>query len=127
MKAIKITVLSALVLLIVGVSGCYYDNYPAITGVDEDVSFVDDLVPIWNASCNSTGCHSSGGISPDLTASKAYSDLVDGGFVNVESPESSSLYRSLIGEISLMPVSGKLADSEISLVLGWIQQGALDN
>ena len=127
MKRFKITGLVTFIAVIISVAGCYYDKYPAIEGVSRDVSFVDDIVPIFNASCNSAGCHSTGGIGPDLTAGVGYRALNNGGYINLEAPENSSLYRSMTGETSLMPPTGKLADTELSLVLGWIAQGALDN
>ena len=127
MKYFKITAIVALMVSMVSISGCYYDHYPAIEGVSRDVSFSADLIPIFNASCNATGCHSAGGIPPVLTANDAYDEIINGSYVSLENPENSSLYKSMTGEISLMPPAGKLPDSEISLVLGWIQQGALDN
>jgi hypothetical protein len=114
------------------VTGCYkvttvkIENQPEIT---EPVSFSNDIIPIFNESCNMSGCHSSGGTNPDLTADKAYNSLIDGNYVNLEEPENSELYLWLTGKRALpMPVGGPNNPSNINqLVLAWIKQGAENN
>ena len=62
------------VIIITGVqSGCYYDN-PSEIIIDE-VSFNDDVIPIFVASCLGIGCHEDGGPPPNLLPEKAYDEL----------------------------------------------------
>ena len=109
--------------------GCYYDKTVLVEEEVEigDVSFQGDIVPLFNESCNFSGCHNDGGVPPTLTAGKAYTALKNGNYLNVGSPEESELYQWLTGRRSSpMPLSGP--DPNInSKVLAWIKAGALDN
>lgn len=107
-------------------ASCYYDAIlpPEIAG---DISFSEDIIPIFNQSCNSAGCHNTGGIPPDLTPANAYNALISGNYLNVASPENSELYLWMRGERALdMPLSGPNATYNAT-VLAWIRQGALNN
>lgn len=127
MKDFKLSILVGIILLVISQAGCYYDKIPSISGVDFKVSFTADVIPIFNKSCNMSGCHASGGIKPDLTPVKAFNELSAGGYVTPGNPEKSVLSEVLNGTRSLMPPSGKLPNKDISLILGWIEQGALNN
>ncbi|MBI5917003.1 MAG: hypothetical protein HY842_16655 [Bacteroidetes bacterium] len=95
-----------------------------ITG---DVSFADDVLPILNESCATSGCHVSGAQAPDLSAGNAFNALSNGGYLDVSNPESSVLYEWVSGKRTpAMPISG--ADPTISAtILAWISQGAQNN
>lgn len=105
--------------------GCYNDAVlPEGPGeIPLDVSFSQDIIPIFNASCNVAGCHNAGGIPPDLTAANAFSSLNNGGYINTSDPANSKLYQRMASD---MPPSGINAGDN-ALVLAWIEQGALDN
>jgi hypothetical protein len=110
--------------------GCYKDKTvisdtgPAIT---RTVTFANDIIPIFNKSCSVTGCHTSGGKSPDLTASNAYNSLKVGNYFNTGNPEASVIYLWLTGKkTTQMPVGGMNKDYN-ALVLAWIKQGAKNN
>lgn len=110
--------------------GCYKDK-TVVSDTGEDitrpVSFVSDIIPIFNSSCNLSGCHSPGGKSPDLTSANAYTSLTNGGFVNTGDPQTSELYQWMTGKRGTpMPVSGINKDYN-ALVLAWIKQGAQNN
>ena len=115
--------------LALAVSSCYYDEVleplePAVTG---EVSFSKDIVPLLNKSCNTSGCHNTGGIKPDLTAAKAYDALTIGNYISVSSPENSELYQWIRGKRGTpMPLSGPDATINAA-VLAWIKQGAKNN
>ena len=116
-------------LLIIYLSGCYYDATlpPLVPEVDTEVSFSKDIIPIFNASCNGSGCHNTGGTKPDLTAANAYNSLKNGNYFNTTTPESSELYKWMKGEKNLpMPLSGPNSEYNAK-VLAWIKQGALNN
>jgi hypothetical protein len=122
-------------LLVIGlISGCYYDEViPDVSIYEEDpngeVTFSEDIIPIFNAGCNSSGCHGSvpGDIAPDLSTANAYSSLFNGGYINVDKPEQSELYQWVNGNRSTpMPING--TDPKIaSAILSWITQGAQNN
>lgn len=125
MKICKISLLILGFSVALIYSGCYYDEVPNIGSISKEVSFTADIIPIMNTSCNQSGCHAAGGISPDLTPGNAYESLF--AIVDITNPQESQLYKNLIGSESIMPPSGKLPDSDISIILGWIEQGALNN
>ncbi|MBZ5857223.1 hypothetical protein [Flavihumibacter profundi] len=110
--------------------GCY-KNVSVISTTGEEitrpVSFTADIIPIFNSSCSLSGCHTTGGKSPDLTAANAYNSLMNGGYVNTADPESSVIYLWMTGKKSTpMPPSGINKDYN-SLMLAWIKQGAKNN
>jgi hypothetical protein len=128
MKAItSFKILAGVMFLMVSLSGCYYDDLLEQPPIDQPVSFQDDLIPIFDASCNFSGCHITGDVSPDLTADKAFNSLTSEGLIDTNVPENSELYLWVSGQKSLpMPVSG--VDPTISAtILAWIEQGALNN
>jgi hypothetical protein len=111
-------------------SGCYKDKTVVFdTGAEitRTVSFTTDIQAIFNSSCNTSGCHSSGGKSPDLSATNAFTSLANGGFLNTSDPAKSELYLWMSGKKGTpMPLSGVNKDFN-ALVLAWIKQGALNN
>lgn len=120
--------LAGLSLLLI--TGCYKDKTVVFETGDEitrTVSFAGDIIPIFNSSCNTSGCHSAGGKSPDLTTANAYTALTNGNFLNTADPASSELYNWMTGKRGTpMPVSGINKDFN-ALVLAWIKQGAQNN
>ena len=128
-KAIAYTFFAMSILII---AGCYkaatlYPNTDSL--VNKEVSFVNDIIPVFNQKCSISGCHSSGGHIPDLTASKAYNALLNGGYINLADTKNSKLYLRLTGKITpAMPLSGTNNPSNINaLVLTWITQKAKNN
>ncbi len=116
------------------VMGCEKDTTLTIKDVPvvvtKTVSFSKDLVPLFTANCALSGCHGTGGHTPDLMADKAYSSLLTGGvFVNVTNPSGSVLFERLTGVLSpAMPMGKTSNPSNINnLVLAWIKQGAKNN
>jgi len=111
-------------------AGCYKDKTVIIeTGeeITRPVSFVQDIVPIFNTACNGSGCHSAGGVAPDLSVANAYTALTGGNYVNSSNPQSSELYQWMTGKRAApMPLSGPNKDYN-ALVLAWIKQGAQNN
>lgn len=109
--------------------GCYKNktvniDAPAIT---RTVTFSQDIIPIFNKSCNLSGCHNSGGQAPNLTSSAAYNALSIGNYINKTSPESSFIYLKMTGKKgTVMPVGGMNKDYN-ALILAWIKQGANNN
>jgi len=117
------------VLVIVSLnSGCKYDAVlPETIPPGTEVKFANDVIPIFNESCNFSGCHNFGGTPPDLTPNNAYGELTTGGYINLDEPEQSELYLWVDGSRNPpMPTSG--IDPVIaSTILAWIEQGAQNN
>lgn len=120
----------AVVLFTVLLTGCYKDKTVLFETGDEitrPVSFAQDIVPIFNAACNGSGCHSAGGVAPDLSAANAYTALNGGSYINTSAPQNSELYQWMTGKRAApMPLSGPNKDYN-ALVLAWIKQGAQNN
>ncbi|NND08925.1 MAG: hypothetical protein HKN87_21345 [Saprospiraceae bacterium] len=91
----------------------------------EVISFADDILPIFDQSCNISGCHVSGFGALDLSAENAYADLFRQGLINVEVPEESGLYTKLIDNSGTH--QGRSTASEQAIVLEWINKGAQNN
>jgi hypothetical protein len=111
------------------VIGCYKNKtvYFDTTEITRTVSFSKDLVPIFNKSCSLSGCHTSGGQSPNLTDANAFNSLIIGNYVNKANPEASLIYLKMTGKKGTpMPPAGSNKDYN-SLVLAWIKQGANNN
>lgn len=111
-------------------SGCYKDKTIIQDTGDEItrvVSFSSDIVPLFNKSCNTSGCHNAGGIAPDLSAANAHISLTGGNYINIATPQSSELYLWMTGKKSSpMPLSGVNKEYN-ALILAWIKQGANNN
>ena len=120
--------IAAVMLLVL--PGCYKDKTVVFDTGDEvtrTVIFTNDILPIFNNSCNVSGCHSSGGKAPDLTAANAYNALMGGNYINTNDPQNSELYLWMTGKKGTpMPVSGVNKDYN-ALILAWIKQGAQNN
>lgn len=111
-------------------TGCYKDKTVIFdTGeeITRPVGFASDIIPIFNNSCNSSGCHNAGGVAPDLSSVNAYTSLANGGYINTGTPESSELLLWMTGKKGTpMPLSGPNKDYN-ALILAWIKQGAQNN
>lgn len=125
-----IGIISLFVVPLFVLNACFYDQViPVEQPVEDvgDVTYAADIIPIFNASCNTSGCHSAGGQNPNLTAQSAYTSLTNGGYINTTDPESSELYLWMRGvKGTPMPVSGSDATYNAK-VLKWIELGALNN
>ena len=130
MKKNKIIWIGSLLgMLMLIMNACYYDEVLPQESVGDvgEMSFSADIIPIFNASCNVSGCHNKGGQKPDLSAENAFNTLTNGGYIDKATPESSSLYLWMTGKKGTpMPVSGSNATYNAK-VLAWIEQGAHNN
>lgn len=135
MRDIKKAIAYTLILIsILIVAGCYkattlYPNPDNVSLVNKQVSFTNDIIPLFNQYCSLSGCHGAGGHAPDLTAARAYNSLSNGGYLNLTDPAKSKIYLQLTGKITpAMPLNGTKNPSNINaLVLTWITQQAKNN
>jgi hypothetical protein len=115
-------------LLVIVLGGCglgsctYYTNEYDPLEVPDNVSFEADIVPIFDASCNTAGCHN-GTIAPDLREDKAYNSLTSGYVTDVSAAENNKLYQAIDGG----SMDAYATDLERAYIKKWIEEGALDN
>ncbi len=114
-------------IVLFALSSCQYDKYKAPTEQPANVSFQKDLIPIFNQSCNMSGCHATGSISPDLSSANAYSSLTTGDLLDLKTPEMSELYLRMTDQKNPMPPGGILSTTQTNKVLEWIKEGAKNN
>ncbi len=124
-KMLKLKRPAVATILMLFLSGCYYD-----VGLEETipdnivVSFAFDIQPILTTNC--TACHPVLR-PPDLTAGNSYNTITNGSYIVPNNLGASVLYQKLLGNPSVMPPSGALPTADINLVKSWIEQGALNN
>lgn len=120
--------------MVLGLAGCISEKAPQVALHCEPpalVSFQQDIMPVFNQSCNMVGCHA--GSSPagnlNLEPSQAYNDLMfsGSGYIDTINPKFSLLYAQMMSVSNPMPPTGKLDSCSIQLVLKWIQQKAKNN
>ena len=110
--------------------GCEYsfvqqtEITPPTPDPDNPISFAAEIVPIFTSRC--LDCHGVGATSPDLTAANAYASITAMSLVNTTDPASSELYN-LIAPPAVDHGWRYYTASQASLVLLWIQEGALNN
>jgi len=112
----------------IGLTGCYKDIIKPDLPKDpnappQQVSFENELKPLFATSCALVGCHVSGAHKPYLTSDVSYLQIVNGGFVNTALPKESILYKMINGEMQQYIPS---ADNR-QKVYDWIRNGAPNN
>ena len=112
-------------------SGCYKTTTIIINpgiAITSEMSFKNDILPIFQKSCALSGCHVSGGRSPDLTTTNAYSSLINGNYIKINDPDNSIVMQWLTGKkFPPMPLGfGTNADLNAK-IYAWIKQGAKNN
>ena len=117
-----------LLTLAMAFTGCYKDIIKPELASDPDgppqqVSFKNDLAPIFNTSCALAGCHVAGAHKPFLTSDVSYLQIVNGGFVNTVVPKQSILYDKINGEMKEYIPSAVNRQK----VYDWIRNGAPNN
>lgn len=121
-----ITLLIGSLLLFTGIflSSCDRESFePPQADPDKEVSFANDIQPVFNSNC--VGCHG-GSVKPNLSEGKAYDALISGDYIS-DDPENNA-EESLIYSKLLEPSHRANASAfEKSLILVWIQQGAKNN
>ena len=117
-------------ILIAGIAleSCYKDIIKPDLPKDpnappQQVSFKNELAPLFGASCTDVGCHVTGGHHPYMTPDVSYQEIVNGGYVNTAIPKESILYKQIYGDMGVHLPS--LTDRQ--KVYDWIRNGAPNN
>ncbi len=102
---------------------------PIPTGV---ISFDTLILPVLTSNCAKSGCHVSGGHTPDLTAANAYNQLTGLGYVPQDdttevNAKNSFLYKAITSTSKPMPPTSPLSATQVALILTWIKQGSIHN
>lgn len=119
---------SALALVSIGVlfllnNSCKHDEIPA--DKFQIISFKDQVVPIFQNSCGTKGCHDSGSSEAgyDFTNSEEiYNSLVPS---VPKDPSKSKAYRAMTSTFQIMPPNGSLTTTQRTIIRLWIEQGAV--
>lgn len=95
------------------------------------ISFKNDVQPIFNENCITSGCHSGNNPAGNLNLSSqvSFQNLIDSqsGYLDLNTPKNSLLYTSMTSVNNPMPPNGKLSNCKLDLILKWIEQGANNN
>jgi hypothetical protein len=95
------------------------------------VSFKQQILPIFNQHCTTSGCHSgalpAGNLSLESAVAYAQLSRKGKGYLDTLTPQYSVLFASMNAVYNPMPKSGKLDQCTVDLVLKWIQQKAKNN
>jgi len=117
-----------LLALVIAFTSCYKDVIKPVLAEDPEgppkqVSFKNDLAPLFQSNCALAGCHVSGAHKPFLLANESYLQIVNGGFVNTAIPKQSILYKNVYGDMSQYITS----QANKQKVYDWIRNGAPNN
>lgn len=127
MKTMPLFLLVALTGFLMVISCKYDEVLPPEPDPGEIISFSEDIIPIFNTSCNFSGCHNGAGPAPDLRAGTAYEALFAGTYIDTLQPPNSELYLWMNGERDQdMPPQGTIP-ANVATVILWIEQGAKNN
>jgi hypothetical protein len=123
-----------LVAILIVMSACFFSCKKKITSpsptpsLPSTVSFSNDIIPVFNVHCNTSGCHGGGSPAAGLNLSQnvAYSQLFTKHEIDTTNASNSNLYIQ-VASGQMPQTGGKLSDYNISLILKWIQQKAKNN
>ncbi len=115
-----------IVLGIVSITSCYYDNAEELYGTGQKscdtsvVTFSQDVSIIINNNCAFSGCHLG-------TNAAAGIDLSTYGSVSANATEIRNRINLPSGAVGLMPPTGRLNQCDIDKINAWIDMGAMNN
>ncbi len=114
-------ILYTIILLSLFLPACYYDKenllYGSVDCDTSEVSFSNHILPIVQASCATSGCHTQGGGGNGIFEN--YNQVKD-------KIDNNSFYDRVIVAQD-MPPGEALNDCQILLIQTWLDQGAPNN
>lgn len=105
------------------------DTTAVVTCDPDTVYFVQDVLPIFQANCASSGCHS-GTYGAEGVRLDTYQHIMSTGHIHPGSPGTSRAYEYMVtnGENRMPPYpAAQLPSATTNLIYTWIMQGALNN
>ncbi|MFA5330136.1 MAG: hypothetical protein WC384_20245 [Prolixibacteraceae bacterium] len=113
---------SVLVILSVGsilflVNSCQHDGTPA--DQMQQICFTDQILPVFQNSCGTTGCHSGGEHEYNFTNYAGIMRAITPG-----NADKSKAYKAMTSQFQLMPPNNALPIEKRTLIRLWIEQGA---
>ncbi len=134
MKKILILISKATVLiLLLSLSSCYYDEEVVIPEVvidpDVVVSFKDDIEPLFSQTGKDcTACHNGNIANPDLTGeSEPVFNAIVPDYVKADDADNSKLFLNAPGNNHPIDARFELSAKELALIKEWINNGAENN
>jgi len=125
MRKIKFGYLSAMLMIGLGttifmVNSCKNVGIPA----DQmpEICFTEQVLPIFQNSCATSGCHDSGGESGYVFTN--YNNIMQA--ITPGNADKSVAYQAMTSTFQLMPPSNPLSESNRTIIRLWIEQGATE-
>ncbi len=117
-----------LFLFNIGMNAC---THKSEQDINQNISFNKEIIPVLTANCAiNSNCHIGSynfNDHVDLDSNNAYYTLITRGLVNTQYPTASILYTQINGGIMPKYPASKLSDYQITIILNWIKQGAINN
>ncbi len=125
-KGFESVIIVLVIFFLFGLGACTYDTLEYVpVETPDSVSFTNDLIPFFETNCAKSGCHASGGVTPDLSAANAYNSLTQLGYI--ETDTSKAAESVIYQKITTGTMSQYANDQGRALLLKWIEQGAKNN
>ena len=124
MKRLKyISLLISIVLLpcLFLINSCQHDGIPA--DQMKQICFTGEVLPIFQNSCATTGCHDAGGGESGYVFTD-YTSIMKS--ITPSNANNSKAYQSIVSTFKLMPPDNALPISKRTLIRLWIDQGAIE-
>ncbi len=93
---------------------------------DVEISFADEIEPIFNDGNYCTSCHNGVDQALDLTTGNAYNSINTSRYIKRTTPEESLIYMYPNPDTDTH-TRKKYSASQAALILAWIEQGAKNN
>lgn len=111
--------ISAFVLVLIGANSCKHDGPPA--DQMDQVCFTEQILPIFQNSCGTTGCHD-GGSHESHYQFTSYAGIMEA--ITPGNADKSAAYQAITSEFQIMPPDNALPKDKRMLIRLWIEQGA---
>lgn len=111
----------SIICCLISLNSCYYDKEDLLYGNEDcnpsGVSFSQDITPIINASCATSGCHVQGGNANGLFEN----------YDQVKVKVDNGSFRDRVVVQQDMPPSSSLSNCQIKYIQQWLDEGAPNN
>lgn len=117
--------LGGLALMAMALTGCYYDNeeelyqyYYSDNQCDtSNVTFNQDVFPIIQGNCATTGCHEAGGTGNGIFEN----------YAGLKAKVDNGSFLTRVIQQRTMPPSAPLNDCQVNMLTAWLNAGAPNN